>query len=124
MNGRKISISVIWLIFAGLFFILAKNHFDESKQAMPELKVKVPSEGIKLVLGGSDYRDFVLKFNEYVTNQNKLNQKANLNACRGYCLAGFTALFAMGLEWWEYIFAFLAKLFLLAKKLMTSRDSK
>ena len=112
--NRKIVISILWLIFAVLFFILAGHHLAESKQTIPELVI-VPAEGIEVSFGGSDYRDFVLNFNKYVTNQNESNRKADLYAYRGYCLAGLTALLAMGLEWQEHIFALLAKLILLVK---------
>ena len=121
---RRVGISIIWLIFVILFFCLAGIHWAESKQTIPELKVTAPTNTVTVNIGGSDYGDFVRKFNKYVTNQNESNQKANLYAYRGYLLAGLTALFAMGLELQEYIFALLAKLILLVKSQETSKNNK
>ena len=100
----RIIISTLWLIFAILFFILAWLHWTESKQIIPDLKVtRVLGDGADIRKGGisteQSLLDFANDFNKkYLADQNESNRKINLYACGGYCLAGLTALVAMGLE--------------------------
>ena len=109
MNRKKV-ISMFWLVFAILFFILAFHHLAESKQTIPDLEIEIPQTGNTVKIIGVDFEGFVRAFNGYVSNQNESNRETNLYAFWGYFIAGLTALFAMGLEWQEYISPLLAKL--------------
>ena len=113
--NRKIVISIIWLVFAILFFSLAFCHRAELKKTMPKIKVrKYPSDDTTTIARGGvsvEQRliDFGDDFNKYLDDQDESNRKANLYAYGGYLVAGLTALFAMALEWQEYIRSFMAK---------------
>jgi hypothetical protein len=126
----KISISILWLVFTVLFFVLAGLHFAESKQTIPKIEVrKYPSDRTTSITRGGipiEQRliDFGGDFNKYLDGQDKSNRRANLYACYGYLLAGLTAFVSMVLVWQEYIFALLVKLVLLVKSQKTSKNSK
>ena len=75
-----------------LFFILAGLHKAELKQTIPDLEIEIPQTGAAVKIVGVDFSGFVHAFNEYVSNQNESNRKANLSAFYGYCLAGLMAL--------------------------------
>ncbi|MFZ0035668.1 MAG: hypothetical protein WAK60_11865 [Sedimentisphaerales bacterium] len=110
----KISISVLWLVFAVLFFVLAGLHFAESKHVIEEFKVTpLGSSGTGIAISGTNIKepleDFARDFNNYLADQNKSNHKINLYACYGYLLAGATAFVSMVLVWQEYIFAMMMK---------------
>ena len=103
----KICISVLWLIFAVLFFLLALHHRAESKRTIPKMEVRryESDDTTKIARGGVPIEqrliDFVDDFNKHLDDQDKSNRKANLCAFYGYLLAGLTALVSMGLVWWE-----------------------
>lgn len=118
----KISISVLWFVFAVLFLILAVLHFAQSKEAIPKIEVrKYPSDDIMSIRTGEvliqqRLMDFTDDYNEHLANQNESNRKTNLYACYGYLLAGLTALVSMVLVWQEYFLALLAKIGLIGEK--------
>ena len=124
---KKIVISILWLIFAVLFFILAGLHRAESKQTILQFKMTPIPPNMDIEFGKASLREilgnFERDFNNYLVNRNESNRKANLYAHRGYSLAGLTAFLAMGLEWQEYIFALLAKLLLLVKSQKVRRKT-
>jgi len=124
----KISISVLWLVFAVLFFVLALLHFAESKKTIPEFKMTSIPSSMDIKFGKASLREilggFAYDFNKHLANQDESNRKANLYACYGYLLAGATALVSMVLVWQGYIFALLAKLVLLVKSQKTSKNNK
>jgi len=126
----RIIISIFWLIFAVLFFYLAWLHWAKSKQTIPKIEVrKYKSDDTTTIARGGvpiEQRliDFGDDFNKYLDDQDESSRKANLYACYGYLLAGLTAFVSMGLKWWEYIFALLPKLVLLAKRQKTSKNNK
>ncbi len=108
MNSKR-AISIIWLMFAILFFILASRHKAESKQTIPKFEIEIRSTGSNINFIGVDFREFVNKFNAYVAYQNESNRRANLLAYYGYLLAGLTALVSLVFEWREYILAKFSK---------------
>lgn len=119
----RITLSIIWLIFAVLFFFLASRHKAKSKQTIPKFEIEIRSTGGNVKIIGVDFREFVTKFNAYVADQNESNREANLNAYLGFLVAGLTSLFAMGLEWEGYIGALWAKLVLLVKSQKTTKNN-
>jgi len=101
-------ISIIWLVFAGLFFTLAGFHLAESRKTIPKIEVRrYPSDDtISIKRGGIPIEqrlfDFGDDFNKYLDDQDESNRKANRNAAFGYFAASLTALFAIVLEWVSY----------------------
>jgi hypothetical protein len=126
----RIIISILWLVFAILFFCLAWCHCAKSKQIIPEFDItSVLGDGADFTYRGisieKPFQDFANDFNKkYLANQNESNRKANLLACYGYLLAGLTALVSMWLVWQEKIFALLSKSLLVAKRQKMSKNNK
>jgi len=126
----RIIISILWLIFAVLFFTLAGLHKTESKRTIPKIKVgKYASyEATKIIRGGvpTEQRlfDFGDDFNKYLDDQDESNRKANLYAFYGYFLAGFVALASLVFEWREYILLLLGKFGFTGDKPKTSKNNK
>lgn len=121
----KISISVLWFVFAVLFFLLALLYCAQSRQTIPEFKMTSIPSAMDINFGKASLReileDFAYDFNKHLADQDESNRKANLYACYGYLLAAATALVSMVLVWQGYIFALLAKLVLLVKSQKTSK---
>jgi hypothetical protein len=113
--NTKIGISIIWLIFSILFFLLAWFHFAESTQTISKIEVRTyPSDdAITISEGGVTIEqrlfDFGDDFNKFVNRLNKSNRKTNLYAGFGYILAGLTAVVSLGLECREYVFTRFSK---------------
>ena len=100
-----ISISIIWLVFAVLFFILGWWHLTASMSAMPSVELTQRAMGtpdspvrVEIRVAGSPIdkplADFAKDFNEYVSVQNKASRNANLLAAVGYFVAALTALYS------------------------------
>lgn len=127
MKTRTI-ISILWLIFAVLFFILAGLHKAKSKKIIPTFEMIEIPDGITLGFGDTSLREilenFACEFNKYIAEQNESNRTANLYAFYGYFLAGSTALVSLVFESWEYVSALLSKLVLLVKSRKTSKNNK
>jgi hypothetical protein len=105
----NIIISIIWLVFTFIFVKLGLSHWEQSKQEIPKFKItKVLGGGTDIKKGGisieKPFQDFANDFNSnYLEQQNKSNSKVNRNAALGYFVASLTSLFAVVLEWRQYI---------------------
>lgn len=102
---KSVAISIIWLIFVILFFILGWYHWGTSKKVIEPFK---PSErplknsGSVKILGADvdqPIKDFSKNFNEYLAEQNKLSKRQNRISAFGYWLASLTAFVSMALVW-------------------------
>ncbi len=100
----KVTISVVWLIFALMFFFLGLYHWNASEKDVPLFKLSErPGKNwgsIKVL--GSDVdqpvKDFAQDFNNYLDEQNRLSKKQNQRSAFGYWLASLTALVSIFLE--------------------------
>jgi len=109
----RITISVIWAIFAVMFISLAAWHFHASRQQIPHLHIAELVPGGKALavadLTGDSVdveapiREFVDKFNQHLTSQNQSNNTMNLIAAFGYFLACLASLVSLLFEWREEI---------------------
>jgi len=107
----RITISVIWGIFAVMFISLATWHFHASRQHIPQLQIAELVPGGKALavadLTGeavdveAPVREFIDKFNDYLASQDKSNQTMNQIAAFGYFLACLASLVSLLLEWRE-----------------------
>ena len=88
-------ITIIWIIFALLFFGLACFHYHASNQAIPHFVAK-PTSGVGAIDGipvaKSGFKKFIPELNSYIDNQNESNRKQNTMALIGYLLACITAI--------------------------------
>ena len=100
-----ISISIIWLVFAVLFFILGSWHLTASMSAIPPIELTKRAMDkpespvrVEISIAGSPIdkplADFAKDFNEYVSVQNRASRRANQLAAYGYFLAALTALYS------------------------------
>lgn len=100
-----IAVSIIWLIFAILFFVLGRRHWDASKKDIPHFELSErPLAGQVLVeIGGADVdqpiRDFAADFNSFVNEQNESSRRQNKYSAYGYWMAALMALVSTFLEW-------------------------
>jgi hypothetical protein len=96
-----IGISIIWLVFAVLFFVLGLYHWNVAKMDIPPFKLSErPGKdmgSIKILGADIDQpvKDFVDDFNKHLTNQNELSKKQNRRSAYGYWLAALTALVSL-----------------------------
>ena len=94
-------ISIIWLIFVVLFFLLGLYHRNVSRKDIPPFQVtERPGKNWATIdMLGADVdqliKDFVQDFNNYLDEQNKLSKKQNQRSAYGYWLASLTALLSM-----------------------------
>ncbi len=88
-------ITTIWIIFAGLFLILALFHWHAAIKTIPHFEAK-PTSGIGRILGQpiskSGFEKFIPEFNLFINQLNSSNRRQNSAAAFGYMLAFFTAL--------------------------------
>ena len=117
----KHSLSIIWLIFAVLFFILGSSHWAESKKSIPPFEVTQreldrPGSSVSATIKfkGTELdkplKDFATDFNKYLEEQNESSRKSNRRAAWGYFLASLTAFVSMLLEWRDDLSKVLAKI--------------
>jgi len=106
------AVSVLWLVFAAVFFIFARFHYVESTKSLPpfevtsrplqepesETRVKIKAAGSSL---DQPLEDFARDFNAYLDEQNRSSAKANRVAACEFLIACVTALISAGLEWRE-----------------------
>jgi len=100
----RITISIIWLIFAVLFFLLGFRHWQASKNvisAFPHI-VRPSDELEKMEELGIDIdksiKRFVPGFNLFLNKFNKSKQRQNKSAACGYwiaCSTFFCSVFGM-----------------------------
>lgn len=96
-----IGISIIWLVFAVLFFMLGLHHWNIAKTNVPPFRLSErPGKDMGTVkILGSDIdqpvKDFANDFNEYLAIQNELSKKQNCRSAYGYWLAALTALVSL-----------------------------
>ena len=94
----KIGISIIWIVFALLFFVLGLYHWNVAKTNVPPFKLSErPGKdmGSVKILGADidqPIKNFAEDFNKHLTNQNELSKKQNRRSAYGYWLAALTAL--------------------------------
>lgn len=80
----------IWFGFAIIFLGLAFYHFNKVGQKIGPFKNKGTlgsTNGLTVGL-----KEFVIDFNEYITEVNKNNEVSNIIAGVGYLIASLTAL--------------------------------
>ncbi len=105
----KLAISVIWLAFALLFFVLGRAHWIEAETSIPPFEVtkrayELSGSGFKLEIdvGGTPldqpFENFAEDFNEYLEEQNQSASASNRRAAWGYFLASATAIVSLLLE--------------------------
>lgn len=109
-----IGLSIIWVIFAALFFLLGCFYWQESKRMIPPFKLaerKYSSSDspirVSILAAGTPLdqplEDFAVQFNAYLEEQNSSSHKINRRAAYGYFLAGATALFSAFVSWRDVI---------------------
>ncbi len=97
----KIGISIIWLVFAVLFFALGLYHWNVAKKDSPpfQLSERPGKDMGSIKILGADIdrpvRIFVEDFNKYLAEQNKLSKKQNQRSAYGYWLASLTAIVSL-----------------------------
>lgn len=97
----KIGISIIWLVFAVLFFLLGLYHWNVAKANVPPFKLSErPGKdmGSVKILGADidqPVKDFTEDFNKYLTEQNESSKKQNRRSAYGYLLASLTAIMSL-----------------------------
>lgn len=102
---KNITISIIWLIFTILFFILGRYHWSISKKFIEPFKLSErpwKNSGSVQILGADidqPIKDFSENFNNYLAEQNKLSVRQNRISAFGYWLASLTAFVSMVLVW-------------------------
>jgi len=84
-------VSIIWLVFAAIFFVLGSLHCQASKNFISPFPRSLNSS------------DFEFKFNQFLKKFNESTQKQNEYAAYGYGVACGTSLFALFLEWRDRI---------------------
>ncbi len=105
----KLAISVIWLAFALLFFVLGRAHWIEAEMSIPSFEVtkhayELSGSGFKLEIdvGGTPldqpFENFAEDFNEYLEVHNQSARASNHRAAWGYFLASATAIASMLLQ--------------------------
>lgn len=80
----------IWIGFVIIFLCLAFYHFNKTRQKIGPFKNKGTlgsTNGLTVGL-----KEFVIDFNEYITEVNKNNKISNVIAGVGYLVASLTAL--------------------------------
>ncbi len=105
-------ITMIWVIFALLFFGLAYFHYHASKQVMPHFVAK-PTSGVGAIngtpLAKSGFRRFITELNSYIDKQNEYSRNQNIMALIGYLFACFIAILSAALtvdrcsEWFSSV---------------------
>ena len=105
----KLAISVLWLAFALLFFVLGRAHWIEAENSIPAFEVtrhayELSGSGFKVEIdvGGTPldqpFENFSKDFNEYLEEQNRSARASNRRAAWGYFLACATAIVSLLLE--------------------------
>lgn len=100
--GDKKLLPLIWLFFAGVFFILGCIHIEQSKQRIEPIKLEFKKGTIGawngLPTGISDIEDFSVRISDYIEDYNASTRTQNLTSAVGYFIAFLTALFSMYLS--------------------------
>ncbi len=87
------SISVIWTIFTGLFFIMAAREHKKSKETLTSLRNSAAGNLTVNITG--------IDFGKFAGELEKANQESHRIASIAYLLAGATALFSTVLSLME-----------------------
>jgi len=105
-NEMKAAISVLWLIFVGIFLHLGLQHLSDAKRGIPPFPTPERKELSRIgniQIAGQDLdkpiKDFVTGFNDYLTKRNESNRDANRRSAWGYFMAALTAFVSMFIEW-------------------------
>jgi len=105
--GLQTSISVIWLIFAVFFGLLAYHHWRLSKEiiprfTLPKIRYTLPPPGGIPVSIGVTARDVIVGFdgfrdglNSYIEARNESSRRQNRLQALGYMVASFMAVFSL-----------------------------
>jgi hypothetical protein len=110
----RTGLSIVWLIFAGLFFVLGWAHWSDAGKSIPpfnmsQRELQKPGSGLQvdITMAGTaldkPLQAFAQDFNAYLSEQNHSSGAANWRAAWGYFLAAGTALVSALLEWREHI---------------------
>jgi len=106
----QIGISIIWLVFALLFFLLGRHHWRVSKDSIPPFVVQErpgKRQGSSMKVFGADIdqpiKDFADDFNVYLKERNDASARSNRRSACGYWLASLAAIVSLVLEWREEI---------------------
>lgn len=93
-------LSIIWLIFAVLFFVLGYFHWRASGKIIPSFQVsgRPFDKQVSVKIAGADVdkplKDFARDFNSYLDHYNESSRRQNRIQAFGYFLASATALFS------------------------------
>ena len=104
-----IGLSIIWVIFAALFFLLGRFYWQESKRTIPPFKLaerkysssdysfraSITAAGTPL---DQPLEDFAVQFNAYLEEQNSSSRKINRRAAYGHFFAAAMALLSAFIE--------------------------
>jgi hypothetical protein len=90
-------ITIIWAIFAILFFLFGLFHIRAAGRNIAPFEIKAKGSvgkinGIPVHTG---FKNFVNDFNSYIRTQNKSTRNENIMAAIGYFAASLTAVFSM-----------------------------
>ena len=96
-------IQIIWLIFTGIFIILAIIQFNLSRKKMSPFQLNpenTPRAGKIMGISTSqeDLTAFTNHFNDYIASYNQFSKKQNLYAAYGYLAAALTAILSFVLS--------------------------
>ena len=88
-------ITILWIIFAGLFLVLAIFHWHLALQTIQPFEAK-PSSGVGAIEGipiaKSGFKKFIAEFNLFIDRQNASTRRQNTVAVVGYLAAFVTAI--------------------------------
>ena len=107
----EILLSIIWLIFSLLFFVLGLYHFKLSKCNIAPFAVPERPDSTHNFIKEFGFDpdelicNFITNFNLYLNNYNGSSHRQNIAAACGYWLASIIAIVSMSLEWREEISA-------------------
>jgi hypothetical protein len=103
----RVIITVLWLIFIGIFLNLYYQHLSEAKRSIPEFKMTrqvIISQSTTPPLDlDKPLADFVRDFNAYLKDYNESSSIANQRSARGYLFAALIALVSIVLVWWDTV---------------------
>jgi hypothetical protein len=91
----QLSIIFIWGTIALTFFLLGYFHWRMADKSVSYFQVsESPQEGVEVHLAGTDYIEFVNKFNHYIDYYNQSSKCQNKTQAIGYWVASLTAIFS------------------------------
>jgi hypothetical protein len=104
-RDSRIIVTIVWLLFVGIFLSLYYQHASEAKKSISDLRMTRQFDTTPSTRSWVDSQqplaNFVRDFNDYLKKYNESSRAANQLAACGYFVAALTALFSAILTWWD-----------------------